>query len=90
VLLVAFFPKQTVGSRLKIVLLLDGLFQISAVFFVCKIRQICEQIKNRKFVAYWLMYRKKIGTSPCKLFFPSMHFDLDFGLRAFLKAASHL
>jgi hypothetical protein len=59
-------------------------------FFVCKIRKDFEKIRNRIFFAYWLMYGKKIGTSPCKLFFSSLHFDLDFSLRACLKPASHL
>jgi hypothetical protein len=65
-------------------------FKFQQIFFCAKLGKISEKIKNRKLVAYWLMYRKKIGTSPCKLFFPSLHFDLDFSLRAFLKAASHL
>jgi hypothetical protein len=39
-------------------------------FFVCKIRQIFETIKNRKLVAYWLMYRKKLAHLHANYFFP--------------------
>jgi hypothetical protein len=51
------------------VLLLDGLFQISTVFFCAKLGKKFK-IKNKKLVAYWLLYGKNIGTSPCKFFFP--------------------
>jgi hypothetical protein len=43
-------------------------------FFVCKIRQVFEKIKNRKLVAYWLMYRKKIWHISMQIIFSLIAF----------------